>query len=161
MPSDQWISYIMGLFSFLLDMFVLSVNVAIGWDCIRGTADINGPTVQRPGDTWVNIKQRWNDTDRENRTNRWKAYPTATLSTTNPTRLGANQRLRAEMPANNYLSYGTAPFLVSLHLYSYWFRKSKCFTRYDNVFKRLVKTLRHATDILNLLLKFFETKVLW
>jgi hypothetical protein len=41
-------------------------------------------------------KPRWNDTDRENRLTRGKTYPSATLSTTNPTWTdpGANLDLR-------------------------------------------------------------------
>jgi hypothetical protein len=46
----------------------------------------------------------------ENRRARRKTCPSATLSTTNPTRidLGANPGLRGERPATNDLSHGTA-----------------------------------------------------
>jgi hypothetical protein len=46
----------------------------------------------------------------ENRSNRGKTCPSATLSTTNPTwtDLGSNPGLRGERPATNRLSHGTA-----------------------------------------------------
>jgi hypothetical protein len=58
----------------------------------------------------MNMEQWWNDIDRENRRTRRKTYPSATLSTTNPTWLdpGANPGRRGERPATNDLSHGTA-----------------------------------------------------
>jgi hypothetical protein len=46
----------------------------------------------------------------ESRSTRSKTYPSATLSTTNPTWTdpGANQGLRGEKPSTNHLSHGTA-----------------------------------------------------
>jgi hypothetical protein len=46
----------------------------------------------------------------ENRSTREKTCPSATLSTTNPTRPdpGSNPGLRGEKPATNRLSHGTA-----------------------------------------------------
>jgi hypothetical protein len=48
---------------------------------------------------------------RGNQSTREKTYPSATLSTTNPTwpDLRSNQGRRGGKPANNHLSYGTAP----------------------------------------------------
>jgi hypothetical protein len=48
----------------------------------------------------------------ENRTTRRKTCPSATLSTTNPTRTdpGSNSDLRGERPTTNRLSHGTANF---------------------------------------------------
>jgi hypothetical protein len=52
----------------------------------------------------------------ENRRTRRKTYPSATLSTTNPTWIdpGANTDLRDERPATNRLSHGTACFLLAM-----------------------------------------------
>jgi hypothetical protein len=36
----------------------------MGWDDVSGIATANGPIAHPPGETWVNIEQRWNDTDR-------------------------------------------------------------------------------------------------
>ena len=46
----------------------------------------------------------------ENRSTRGKTYPSATLSTTNPTwtHPGPNPGLRGERPATNRLSHGSA-----------------------------------------------------
>jgi hypothetical protein len=51
----------------------------------------------------------------ENQSNRGKAYPSATLSTTNPTwtDTGSNPGLRGRKPATNSLSHGTT-FLIDL-----------------------------------------------
>jgi hypothetical protein len=78
--------------------------------CLCGTAAANGPTAPPPDDTWVNMKQQWNDTDRENWRTRRKSYPSAILSTRNYTwtALAANPGLRDEKPATNRLSYGAA-----------------------------------------------------
>jgi hypothetical protein len=67
------------LYSYLLCYCYYGVRL-----CLCGTAAANGPTVHPPDDTWVNIEQRWNDTDRENWRTRRKICPSATLSTTNP-----------------------------------------------------------------------------
>jgi hypothetical protein len=56
-------------------------------------------------------ERRWSDIlTGENRRTRRKTYPSATLSTTNPTWIdpGANPGLRGERPATNDLSHGTA-----------------------------------------------------
>jgi hypothetical protein len=52
----------------------------------------------------------WNDIYRENQRTQRKNYPTATLTTTNNTRidLDMNYGLRSETPATNSLSSGTA-----------------------------------------------------
>jgi hypothetical protein len=46
------------------------------------TAAANGPIIQPQMNTWVNMEQWWNDTDRENQRNKKKACSSATLSTT-------------------------------------------------------------------------------
>jgi hypothetical protein len=53
---------------------------------------------------------RWNNTDRGKPKNSEKTRPSATLSTTSPTRIdpSANPGLRGERPATNGLSHGTA-----------------------------------------------------
>jgi hypothetical protein len=50
----------------------------------------------------------------ENRRTRRKTLPSATLSTTNPTRIdpGANMGLRGERPATNDMSHGMAQLSV-------------------------------------------------
>jgi hypothetical protein len=50
----------------------------------------------------------------ENRSTGGKTCPSVTLSTTNPTWTdpGSNQGLRAERPATNRLSHGTANIMV-------------------------------------------------
>jgi hypothetical protein len=58
---------------------------------------------------------RWNDIlTRDNQKTWRKTYPSATLSTTNPTRIdpGANPSLRGERPATNDLSHGMAQDLT-------------------------------------------------
>jgi hypothetical protein len=40
--------------------------------CLCGSAASNGPIVHPLDDTWVNMEQRWNDTDKENRMTRKK-----------------------------------------------------------------------------------------
>jgi hypothetical protein len=77
--------------------------------CLCGTVAGNGPFAQPPDDTWVNMEQRWNDTDRRNRRIRRETCFSATLSSTNLiwTALGANQSLRCKKPATNRLSYST------------------------------------------------------
>jgi hypothetical protein len=54
----------------------------------------------------------------ENLSTRGKTCPSATLSTTTPTRTdsGLNPGLRGERPATNRLSHGTALFLLLLLL---------------------------------------------
>jgi hypothetical protein len=76
--------------------------------CCEGAA--KGPIVRPPVDTWVNMGQRWNNTERENRRAQGNTCLGATLSTTNPTltALGANPGHSGEKPAANRLSYGTA-----------------------------------------------------
>jgi hypothetical protein len=64
-------------------------------------------------------ERRWNDILTEvNRRTRSKTCPSATLSTTNPTRidLGANPGLRCERPATNDLSHGTAQKLLCRYI---------------------------------------------
>jgi hypothetical protein len=62
---NPWISYQLSdpsLYYFhLLLCFVYSCNRARLFFC--GTAAANRPIVLLPDDTWVNIEQRWNDTD--------------------------------------------------------------------------------------------------
>jgi hypothetical protein len=55
-------------------------------------------------------KRRWNDTDMGNQRTRRKTCPSATLSTTKPTRIdpGANPGLRGDRPATNRLSNSMA-----------------------------------------------------
>ena len=57
---------------------------------------------------------------RENRSNRGKTCPTATLSTTNPNWIepGSNPGLRGERPVTNRLSHGTA-FVSELHFFQF------------------------------------------
>jgi hypothetical protein len=60
---------------------------------------------------WYEFGERWwNDIDRGNRRTRRKTFPSATLSTTNPTWIdpGANTGLRGERRATNDLNHGTA-----------------------------------------------------
>jgi hypothetical protein len=59
-------------------------------------------------------ERRWNDSDRGKPKTWEKNCPSATLSTTNPTRIdpGANPGFRGERPATNHLSHDTAYFLV-------------------------------------------------
>jgi hypothetical protein len=66
--------------------------------CLCWTAIHNGHFVHPPDDTWVNMEQQWNDTDRGNRRTRRETCPSATLSATNRTwpALGANLGLRDE-----------------------------------------------------------------
>jgi hypothetical protein len=53
------------------------------------------------------MEQKWNNINRKSQR---KSYPSATLSTKNPTQtaLGAKLDLHSEKPATNRLSYGTA-----------------------------------------------------
>jgi hypothetical protein len=55
----------------------------------------------------------------ENQRTQRKACPSATLSTTNPTRTdrGAKPVLCGEMPATNRLSHGTADIIVTQKLF--------------------------------------------
>jgi hypothetical protein len=45
----------------------------------------NGPFVHLPDDIWLDVEQRWNDTDRGKQKDSEKTCPSATLSTTNRT----------------------------------------------------------------------------
>jgi hypothetical protein len=56
------------------------------------------------------MEHRWNEIDRGRPKYSGKTYPSATLSTTNPTCIeqGSNSGLRAGRPAANHLSHGTA-----------------------------------------------------
>jgi hypothetical protein len=81
----------------------------------------NRPIVHPAHDIWVNMEQRWNDTDERKPKDSEKSCLSATLSTTNPiwTDLSMKPGLRGEKPATNRLSYGTATSLV-YKMYQYW-----------------------------------------
>jgi hypothetical protein len=64
----------------------------------------------------MNMEQWWNDIFAGETEVLWENLPSATLSTTNPAWIdpGANPGLRAERPATNRLSHGTALLLILL-----------------------------------------------
>jgi hypothetical protein len=78
--------------------------------CLFESATASEPFVNSPEDTQVNMGHQWNDTDKEKSKDLEQTHPTATLSTTNPTRtdLGVNLGLHGEKPATNRLSHGMA-----------------------------------------------------
>jgi hypothetical protein len=82
--------------------------------CLCGIAAPNGPIVHTPHYTWVNIKQRWNDTDRENRKDSEKSviqwyfkYHEFRVECH-----GSESRLRDGKLATNRLCYGTAEMMI-------------------------------------------------
>jgi hypothetical protein len=77
----------------------------------RGTSATNWPIVPAPYDRWRWVwSSRWNENWQRKLKYFEKTCPSATLSTTNPTRpdLGSNPSRRGGKPATNRLSYGTA-----------------------------------------------------
>jgi hypothetical protein len=82
------------LFAFIISWFPARLMiVAMGWDCLCGTAAYNGPFVHPPNDTLVNMVQRWHDTDRGKPKDSERILSQCRLSTTDPTwtDLGANR----------------------------------------------------------------------
>jgi hypothetical protein len=98
----------------------------VSWGGVRlsplGTSATNWPIVPAQDDRWWVWSSRWNENCQEKPKYTEKTYPSATLSTTNPTwpDLGSNRGRRGGKPATNRLSYGTAvPCLnrnIKLHL---------------------------------------------
>jgi hypothetical protein len=75
-----------------------------------GTSATNWPVVPAPDDRWWVWSSRWNENWQGKPKYSEKTYPSAILSTTNPTwhDLGSNSGRRGGKPATNRLSYGTA-----------------------------------------------------
>jgi hypothetical protein len=75
-----------------------------------GTSATNWPIVPAPGDRWWVWNSRWNENWQGKPKYSETTYPSATLSTTNPTwlDLGSNPGRRSGKLATNPLSYGTA-----------------------------------------------------
>ena len=67
---------------------------------------------------WMNIKLRWNDTDRRRRSTLRKPCPYGHLSTTNHTRIGPVLHTchRVERPTTNHMSHGTVQIHVKTFL---------------------------------------------
>jgi hypothetical protein len=87
----------------------------VSWGGVRqiplGTSATNWPVVPAADDrSWWLWSSRWNENWQGKHKYSEKTYPSATLSTTNPTRpdLGSNPDRRCGKPATNRLSYGTA-----------------------------------------------------
>jgi hypothetical protein len=99
------------IYSHLSSFFFL-----VSWDGMRlsplGTSAINWPIVPAPDDRWWWVwSGRWNENWQVKPKYADKTYPSATLSTTNPTwppDLDSNPGHRGGKPATNRLSYGTA-----------------------------------------------------
>jgi hypothetical protein len=70
----------------------------------------NGPIFQPPDDTWVNMEQRWNDTDRgklkDSEKNLSQCHFVHHKSHVDYS--GSERCLRGEKPVTNHLSYDTA-----------------------------------------------------
>jgi hypothetical protein len=76
-----------------------------------GTSATNWPIVPAPDDRWWWLwSSRWNENWQGKPKYSERAYPSATLSTTNPAwpHLGSNPGNRGGKPAANRLSYGAA-----------------------------------------------------
>jgi hypothetical protein len=99
------------------------------------TSATNWPIVPAPDDRWWWVwSSRWNENWQGKPKYSEKAYPSATLSTTNPTwpDLGSNPGRRGGKPATNRLSYGTA----------------STYTRLDALFLKAI-FFRHFMFLLN------------
>jgi hypothetical protein len=83
----------------------------------------------------------WNENLQGNPKYSEKTYPSATLSTTNPTlrHPGANPDLRCGKPANNRLSYGAAQEIYVSYMMEYdlWFSVCLCYVINTFPWKRL------------------------
>jgi hypothetical protein len=85
------------------------------WGGVRlsllGTSATNWPIVPAPVDRWCVRSSRWNENWQRKPKYSEKTFPTATLSTTNPTwpDLGSNPGRLGGKPATNRLSYGMVP----------------------------------------------------
>jgi hypothetical protein len=86
----------------------------LSWGGVRlsplGTSATNWPIVPVPDDRWWVWSSLWNENWQGRQKYSEKPYPSATLSTTNPTwpDLSSNSGCRGGNPATNRLSYGTA-----------------------------------------------------
>jgi hypothetical protein len=87
----------------------------MSWSGVRlsplGTSATNWPIVPAPDARWWCMwSSRWNENWQGKPQYSEKTFPSATLSTTNPTwpDLGSNPGRRGGKPATNRLSYGTA-----------------------------------------------------
>jgi hypothetical protein len=91
-----------------------------------GTSATIWPIVPAPDDRWWVWSSRWNKNWQGKSKYSEKTWPSATLSTTNPTwpDLGSNPGSRGGKPATNRLSYGTD--FLSLHPSSVQIFSSPC-----------------------------------
>jgi hypothetical protein len=85
----------------------------LGWGETESTWYVghHWPIVSAPDDRWLWVwSSRWNENWEGKPMYSYKTFPSATLSTTNPTwtDLGSNPARRGGKPATNRLSYGTA-----------------------------------------------------
>jgi hypothetical protein len=87
--------------------------------CLNGTMAADGPNVHTPDDTWVNMEQRWNDIDGDQRT-QTKICPTATLSTKSPTwtDLGLNLGCCSEKLVTNCHCMACTAFSTGINVFS-------------------------------------------
>jgi hypothetical protein len=92
----------------------LTVVFFVSWGGVRlsplGTSATNWPIVPAPDDRWWEWNSWWNENWQGKPKYLENTFPSATLSTTNPTwpDLGWNPGRRGEKPATSRLSYGTA-----------------------------------------------------
>jgi hypothetical protein len=62
--------------TFFLSFFLFNLSLLWRWQaCLCGNATANGPSVQPPDDTWVNIQQQWNAIDSKSKQFRVKPAP--------------------------------------------------------------------------------------
>jgi hypothetical protein len=93
--------------------YIRNIIVVVHVNTVRLFAATNGPSVHPPGNMGMERHSGMTLTGENQRT--WiKTYPSATLSTTNPT--WTDSVLHDEKPATNYLRHGMASSFQILYL---------------------------------------------